>query len=58
MTIEYRCPICKATNNLTNDNTICRRCKIDLNSVYKLQKDKINNILREILRLNKYKKIV
>ncbi len=53
MTIEYKCPICKATNNLTNDNTICRRCKIDLNAIYKLKKDKINDILKDILRFNK-----
>ena len=53
MTIEYKCPICKATNNLTKDNTICRRCKIDLSSIYKLKRDKTNNIIKTILKFSK-----
>ncbi len=50
MTIEYRCPVCKATNSLTKDNTTCRRCKSDLSTIYKLREANLHKVLNKILK--------
>lgn len=37
MTIEIKCPTCRATNQLSGNQLLCRRCSLDLSSVYNVK---------------------
>jgi rRNA maturation endonuclease Nob1 len=45
---KYKCPICRAANNLSRDNTICRRCGSSLKRIYELRKNKIYRTIKII----------
>jgi len=50
MQIEYKCPICRANNILSEEDTICRRCKSELSSIFKLKQDSVYEVLQNILK--------
>lgn len=37
MTIKIKCPSCNARNQLTPNQTNCRRCQIDLQLLYQIK---------------------
>jgi len=56
MFVKYRCPVCRANNKLSEENRICRRCKVDLSAIYLLNKNYRYDILNKVLQYGKEKK--
>jgi rRNA maturation endonuclease Nob1 len=50
MEFAYQCPICRAKNILTKENTTCRRCGSNLELVYQTKKEKILSVLNSIAK--------
>jgi len=46
MRFNYKCPVCRANNILSKDNLICRRCKSDLSTVYKIRAKVIIRLIK------------
>lgn len=55
MLVEYKCPVCRANNKLTEENSICRRCGVDLSFIYALNKKYKYEILNKVYRYGKEK---
>ena len=55
MFVEYRCPVCRANNKLTEENSLCRRCEVDLSSIYTLNKKYRYDILNKVYQYGKEK---
>jgi len=55
MLVEYRCPVCRANNQLTEQNKICRRCEVDLSFIYNINKKYKYNILNKVYKYGKKK---
>lgn len=55
MFVKYRCPVCRANNKLNEENRTCRRCEVDLSSIYIINKKYKYNILNKVLRYGKEK---
>jgi len=49
MEFKYRCPVCRANNTLTANNLHCRRCAIDLSSIYASRKRRIFCVLKHCI---------
>ena len=46
---EYKCPVCKATNILSSTNSICRRCKSNLSSIYNIKQQGVCTVLSKLI---------
>jgi len=49
MEFKYKCPVCRAGNVLTPENSYCRRCRCDLSPMYRAKKKNVYKLIRKIV---------
>ena len=57
MTIEIKCPVCRARNKLSIEKLVCRRCKSDLSTIYNLERSKRFFLLDYLIKIGRFKAI-